>query len=146
MVRPSLLCELFDAQQRPIADAGSFARFGAAYRCDQNARRLAMRFLVPFRRYCDEFAVTIPLDDIGERDRRQGARLVQLLAVGLDGAIVGEIAKHALQLSAVGILQVEGARDFPRASLTCVVLDEGEQLLAGREGDCRCLVRAKMTC
>ena len=67
-------------------------------------------------------------------DRGQGARLVQLLAALLDRALIGEVAQHALQFGAIGILQTEGARDLARAGFAGMVLDEGEQLLAGGEG------------
>ena len=54
--------------------------------------------------------------------------------VALDRTLVGEVPKHALQLSAIGVFTAEGARNLTRACLSGVILDEGKQLFAGGEG------------
>ena len=60
--------------------------------------------------------------------------MMQLLAAALDAAFVGELAQHALERGAVGILQAEGARDLAGADLAAVLADEGEEVVFGREG------------
>ena len=60
--------------------------------------------------------------------------VMQLLAAALDLALVGELAQHALELGAVGILQAEGARDLARADLAGLLADEGEDVVLGGEG------------
>ena len=59
---------------------------------------------------------------------------MQLLAAALDAAFVGELAQHALERGAVGVLQAEGARDLARADLAGLLADEGEQFVLGGEG------------
>ena len=88
----------------------------------------------------DEFAVAVARDDVGECDRGQGARLVQLLAAFLDRAFVGQVAQQRFSSRAIGVLQTEGAGDLARADFAGCVADEGEELLAG--GKCGVLFRA----
>ena len=51
------LAALFGAQQHAVADAGDFGRPGLARHVDADARRLAVRLVVPFGRDRDQFAV-----------------------------------------------------------------------------------------
>ena len=44
-----------------------------------------------------------------------------------DAAFVGELAQHALERGAVGVLQAEGAGDLARADLAGLLADEGER-------------------
>ena len=60
--------------------------------------------------------------------------MVELLAVLLDVAFVGEVAQHLFEGGAVGILEAEGARDFAGADLAGFLADEGEQVFLRGEG------------
>ena len=71
---------------------------------------------------------------VGEQGRGQGAGVMQLLAPLLDQALVGEVAQHALELGARGVLQAEGAGDLAGADLAGAVPDEGEEVGLGRKG------------
>ena len=123
-----------DADQRAVADAGDFAGPGAARRRDMDDGRRAMRFLVPFGRPRQQFAVAIAAGDVGQHDWRQGAGVMQALAAPVDQAFVGDFAQHAVERGAVGVLGAERARNFARADLAAAFADEGDKLLAGREG------------
>src|SRR3954469_19521950 len=48
------------------------------------------------------------------------------MALFLDEPVVGELAQHALELDAVGVLQAELARNFAGPDLSGVCLDEGD--------------------
>ena len=93
-----------------------------------------MRLLVPFGRNRDQLAVAVALGDVGEHDGGQRAGVVQLLAAALDHAVVGELAQHALERGAVGVLQAEGARDLAHADLAglCVPMKARRSSLEGR--------------
>ena len=54
-----------DAQQRAIADAGGFGGPVAARRVNADFRRRPVRFLVPFGRDRDQFAVAVARGDVG---------------------------------------------------------------------------------
>ena len=90
-----------------------------------------MLVFIPFGGDGDQFAVAVARGDVGEHHMGQGAALVQLLAAALDLAFVGELAQHALELDAVGILHAEGARDFAGADLAGLLADEGEEVVFG---------------
>ena len=60
--------------------------------------------------------------------------MVQLLAALFDGAFVGQVAQHALELGAQRIFQAEGARDFAGADFAGTLADEGEKVSLGGEG------------
>ena len=94
-----------------------------------------MRVLVPFGRRGDQFAVGVAAGDVGERDRRQRAGVMQLLALAFDAAFVGQFAQQALELDPAVVLQIEGAGDFAGADLAGLVADEGEDFFLGGEGD-----------
>src|SRR5262249_48920164 len=126
---------VLDAQQRPVADARDLARPRAPYRLDADLRWRPVRLLVPFGRHRDELAVAVALADVGDHDVRQAARLVQLLAPPLDAAFLRQLLQGHLKRPAVGVLQVEGARDLPGADLAgWLTCDEGEDLFPEREG------------
>ena len=61
--------------------------------------------------------------------------MVQLLAALLDAALVGELAQHALERGAVGVLEAEGARDLAGADLAGLLADEGEESSLEGSGD-----------
>ena len=134
-----------DPQQRAVADAGDFAGPRAAQRGNADDRWRAVGLFVPFGRPRQQLAVAVAAGNVGEHDRRQGAGVMQPLSAPLDVALVGELAQHALERRAVGILGAEGARDLARADLAGVLADEGEKLLArgeelrviGRHRPCR---------
>src|SRR3954469_6451495 len=48
------------------------------------------------------------------------------MALFLDEPVVGELAQHALELDAVGVLQAELARNFAGSDLSGICLDEGD--------------------
>ena len=59
---------------------------------------------------------------------------MQLLAPPLDVAAFGQIAQHALELGAVGILGAECARDLAGADIAGVLADESQKLVARGKG------------
>ena len=75
--------------------------------------------------------------DVGEDGGGQGAGVMQLLAARLDRAVVGEVAQHALELGAHGVLEAEGAGDLAGADLAGPLADEGENVSLGGKGGCR---------
>ena len=135
MTRPlRFLAGALDAQQRAVADAGDFTRPGAARGGDVDDRGRAVRLLVPFGRPRQQFAVAVAAGDVGEHDRRQGAGAVQPLPVPFDMTAFGQLAQHALECGAVGILGAEGARDLAGADIAGALADEGKELLARGQG------------
>ena len=123
----------FDPQQRAVADAGDFAGTGLAHGADVDFRGAAVRFLVPFGRDGDQLAVAVAGGDVGHHDVGEGAGTVQLLVAALDNAGVGELAQHALEGGAVGVLEPEGARDLAGADFAGLLADEGNDVVFGRE-------------
>ncbi len=123
-----------NAQEHAIADARSFAGLGTAGDDDPDFRR---RRRVPASSHSAGAAINSPSGSrpvmSASDHRRQCARLMQLLAALLDGAAIGEIAQHALELSARGILQAEGARDFAGADFAGAFANKGDELLLGRK-------------
>jgi hypothetical protein len=111
-----------------VTDAGDFVRLRLATGRDTDFRRWAVCVLVPFGRRRDQLAVVVAAGDVGKRDVRQLARMMQLLAPGFDPALVGEFAQQALELGAAVVLEIEGARDLARADLSGLLADEGEHL------------------
>src|SRR5665213_427799 len=63
--------------------------------------------------------------------------MMQFLAALFDRAVVFEIAQHALELGAHGILEAEGAGDLAGADLAAPLADEGENVSLGGKGRCR---------
>ena len=123
----------FDPQQRAVADAGDFAGTGLAHGADVDFRGAAVGFFVPFGRDGDQLAVAVARGDVGHHDVGKGAGTVQLLVAALDNAVVGELAQHALEGGAVGVLEPEGARDLAGADLAGLLADEGNDVVFGRE-------------
>ena len=99
---------------------------------DADPRRIAL-FLVPFGGRCDQLAVGVTGRDVGQQGCRQLGGLGDLLALFLDGALVGEVAQNALQLGAVGVLQAELARDFPGADLAGIRADKSDDGVPARK-------------
>src|ERR1700733_9650365 len=61
--------------------------------------------------------------------------MMQAFALAIDRARVGELAQHAVERRAVGILGAERARDLARADLAAAVADESDKLLSrGKAG------------
>ena len=120
-----------DADQRAIADAAGFTRLRPARRDDVDDRRRAMRLLVPFGRPRQEFAVEVAAGNVGEHDGRQRAGVMQPLPAAVDAAFVGELAQHAVERGAVGVLGAEGLGDLARRDLAAALADEGDQFIAG---------------
>ena len=58
---------------------------------------------------------------------------MQFLALALDCALVGQVAQHALELGAHGVLEAEGAGDFAGADFAGLFADEGENVSLGGE-------------
>ena len=115
-----------DASSSPVSSTRSSARSptpatspgrGLARGGDADLRHRAVGVLVPFGRRRDQLAVAVAAGDVGQRHGRQGAGVVQLLALGFDAAFVGQFAQHALELDAAVVLQIEGAGDLARADL-----------------------------
>ena len=97
-------------------------------------RRGAVRGLVPFGRDGDQLAVAVAAAMSASTTCGQCAGMMQLLAAALDPAFVGELAQHALERGAVGILHAEGARDLAGADFAGLLADEGEELVLGGKG------------
>ena len=57
--------------------------------------------------------------------------MVQLLAALLDAALVRKLAQHGLEGGAVGVPQVEGARDLAGADFSGLLADEGDEVVFG---------------
>jgi hypothetical protein len=57
--------------------------------------------------------------------------MVQALPPAIDAAIVGELAEHAVERGAVGILGAEGFGNLARRDLAAALADEGDQFVAG---------------
>ena len=81
-----------------------------------------------------KFAVAVAAGDVGKDDRRQGAGAMQLLAAPVDMTAFGQIAQHALELGAIGILGAECARDLAGADIAGVLADESQKLVTRGEG------------
>ncbi len=88
-------------------------------------------FGVPLGRFGDQFAVAVAPLDVGEHDRRQLARPVNVLAAPIDDALDLQILEHLLQPDPVAALDVEGLRDLALADLAGRFGDEGDDLFAG---------------
>jgi len=131
------LAGLLGAHQHAVVDAGHLARFGAPRRHDADFRRGAVRLFVPFGRHGDQFAVRVAARDVGHDDRRQVAATVELLALALDLAAVGEIAQQTFQLG-ISRLEAERARDLALADLPGTRGDEREYVRLGGEGRTFC--------
>ena len=97
-------------------------------------RRVAVLLAVPFGGNRDQLAVGIAAGDVGEDDARQGAGVVELLAVLLDVAFVGEVAQHGFQRGAVCVLEPEGTGDFTGADLAGFLADEGKHVFFAGKG------------
>lgn len=80
-----------------------------------------------------ELAVAVARGDVGHHNVGKGAGSVQLLMAALDNAVVGELAQHALERGAVGVLEPEGARDLAGADFAGLLADEGNDVVFGRE-------------
>jgi hypothetical protein len=119
-----------DANERTVADAGDFVGTGPARRMDADDRRRAVGLFIPFGRAGQELAVAIAPGDVGKNDWWQSAGVMQPFAPPIDAAFIGQIAKHALERGAVGVLSAEGAGDFTDADLTAALADEGDKFLA----------------
>ena len=87
--------------------------------------------LIPFGRDRDQFAVAVARRDVGDHDMGQGPGMVQLLAALLDAALVRKLAQHRLEGGAVGVPQVEGARDLAGADFSGLLADEGDEVVFG---------------
>jgi hypothetical protein len=123
-------CGPLDAKERAIADAGDFVGAGVARRMDADDRRRAVDLFIPLGRPRQELAVTVAAGDVGKNDWRQSAGVMQPFAPPIDAAFIGQIAQHALERGAIGILGAERARDFPDADLAAAFADEGDKFLA----------------
>jgi hypothetical protein len=119
-----------DAKQRTVADASDFVGAGAARRMDADDRRCAVGFFIPLGRTGQELAVAVAPGDVRKNDRRQSAGVMQPFAPPIDAALIGQIAKHALERGAIGVLGAEGAGDFTDADLAAALADEGDKFLA----------------
>jgi hypothetical protein len=60
--------------------------------------------------------------------------MMQLLAPALYDARIGKLAQRALERGAVGILEIERARDLAGTDFARGFADEGEELVFGGEG------------
>jgi hypothetical protein len=56
---------------------------------------------------------------------------METLTLAIDLAFLGEIAKHAVEGSAVGILGAKSARDLAWTDFAAAITDERDELVAG---------------
>ncbi len=132
--------DLLGSEQCPVADSRDLSRPAAARNMDANFRRRTMGFLVPFRRDCDQLAIAVACDDVGENHGRQFAGTMQLLALALEVTLLGELAEHVLEVDVVVTGDAEGAGDLPLADLAGTSLDEGQKFrFAGKAAGFRFL-------
>ena len=131
MERLVLLAAVLDPQQDAVADAGNLVRPRAAWNPDADLGGGAVLGLIPFGRDRDQFAVAVARRDVGDHDMGQGPGMVQLLAALLDAALVRKLAQHRLEGGAVGVPQVEGARDLAGADFSGLLADEGDDVVFG---------------
>ena len=127
---------LLNTQENTVADAGGFTRPHLARHLYPDFRGGPVCVFIPFVRSGDEVAVAVARRHIGEHGRGQDARIMQLLAPLLDGAFVGELAQHALEVGAQGVFQAKGAGDFARADFARLGTDKGEDVGLGGKGGC----------
>src|ERR1700730_8660417 len=140
---PNLLPGVLDflgTQQRPVADAGDLPGSGAARNMNPNFRGRPVGLLVPFRRDCNQLAIAVACDDVGENHGGQFAGAMQLLAPALEVALVGELAKHVLELDALVPGNPELTSNLALADLAGTRCDEGQKLrFAGKPAGFRFL-------
>jgi hypothetical protein len=117
---------LFDPEQRAVADAGRGAGLWSARNMNPDFRRGAVLFLIPFGGRRDQLAVVVASGDVGHHGRRQGGRLLDLLAAFFDRALIGQFAQNALQLDAVGVFQAELARDLAGSDVPRTRTNKGD--------------------
>ena len=129
-----LVTRPLDAQERTVADAGDFARPGAARAGDADDRRSAVRLFIPFRGPGQELAVGVAAGDVGDHYGGQRPGMMQALTPPFDVAFVGKLAQHALERRPVGILGAECPRNLARTDFAGVLADEGKQLFARGKG------------
>ena len=72
------ILELFDPQQRAVADASGGAGLHPSRHVDADFGRLAVFDLIPFGRNGDQFAVAVATGDVGQQSGRQGFGLADL--------------------------------------------------------------------
>src|ERR1700687_2026955 len=92
---------------------------------DADFRRFAAFHLIPFGRGRDQFAVAVAPRDVGHYGRGQACGLAYFFALLLNHAFVGQFAKDAFQLGAVGVLQAEFPRDLAGSDFSWMRADEG---------------------
>jgi hypothetical protein len=129
--REFIVAGALDPDQRAVADAAGFTRFRPARRNDVDDGRGAMRLLIPLRRARQKLAVGVASGNVGEHHRRQRAGMMQSLPAAVDAAVVSELAQHAVERRAVGVLGAEGFGDLARGHLPAALADEGDQFVAG---------------
>ena len=125
---------VLDPQQDAVADAGDLVGPRTARDAQADLGGGAVLGLIPFGRNRDQFAVAVARRDIGDHDMRQRPGMVQLLAALLDAAFVAEFAQHGLERGAVGVPEIEGARDLAGADLSGLLADEGDDVVFGGKG------------
>ena len=87
-------------------------------------------------RLAPEITILIRADDLDHGDFGQGAAAGETPATAaIDLAVALKILDQGFQWDAVGAAQVEGAGDLALADRTVLVLDEGQHLFLGGEGD-----------
>jgi hypothetical protein len=97
---------------------------------DAEDRRRAVGLFVPFGWSGHEFAIAIAAGDVGNNDRGQSAGVMQPFAPPIDPPFIGQIAKHALEGGAIGVLGAKSARDFTHPDLAAARADELDEFLA----------------
>jgi len=125
---------LLEIMERAVADAGDFARPGAARAGDADDRRSAVRLFIPFRGPGQELAVGVAAGDVGDHYGGQRPGMMQALTPPFDVAFVGKLAQHALERRPVGIFGAECPRNLARADFAGMLADEGKQLFARGKG------------
>jgi hypothetical protein len=128
-----VLAAPFQRREHAIADGrcGGAAR---AVRIDLDARCGAVFLFVVAPRHGQQMAVLVDAHDLQYGDVSQCFGILECLgAVGGDVANVAQFAQELLQLDALVAFQPVGARDLALAHRGGALLDEGQQLVAGRD-------------
>src|SRR5436190_19731529 len=88
-----------------------------------------VRGLIPVCRNRNELAMGVARRDVGDYHMRQCPGMMQLSAAAFEPAFIGELAQHALERRAVGVLHAEGAGNLARAYFSRPAADECDKIV-----------------
>jgi hypothetical protein len=100
MTNTAIFVGFFNSEKHAVTESGSFAGVRFAWGGDADLGRRSVCVLVPFVRRGDEITIAVASGHIREHGGGQGPRMMQLLPPLLDGAFVGQFAKHPFEVGA----------------------------------------------